>query len=186
MGQYGFYINMDECAACHCCQIACKDKNDLEVGFNFRTVTEYEGGTFPTMWAASLSLACNHCAVPACMGVCPVDAIVKSSENGLVVIDKEVCIGCQSCVGACPYHAPVFFPDDNVASKCDGCRSLLAEGGQPACVAACATRCLDFGNLDELKKKYADRELVSDLSVLVSSSMTGPSLLITPKKELAG
>jgi anaerobic dimethyl sulfoxide reductase subunit B (iron-sulfur subunit) len=184
MAQNGFYIDMTKCSACKTCVIACKDVNDLTVGYNYRHVDELEGGTFPAMWASSISLACNHCATPACMAVCPVGAIVKEADTGLVVIDTETCTGCQSCVTACPYQVPVYFPDKNKADKCHGCRGLLAEGEKPACVAACSTRCLDFGDLDELRAKYSGQDLTNALTVLPDPSMTMPSLLVNPKTQV--
>jgi anaerobic dimethyl sulfoxide reductase subunit B (iron-sulfur subunit) len=185
MAQLGFYFDMNHCSGCKCCAVACKETKDLNVGYNYRKVTNYEGGSFPAVWAASLSLACNHCAAPACIAVCPVEAIIKDDETGLVHIDKELCIGCQSCVTGCPYGVPVFFPDEAKADKCDGCPNFLALDEKPACVAACSTRCLRFGDLAELEQEYGSTNPVKDLSVLPSSSMTEPSLRITPKKEMA-
>jgi anaerobic dimethyl sulfoxide reductase subunit B (iron-sulfur subunit) len=182
MSQTGFYINMNRCSACKVCVIACKDVNDLKVGYNFRHVDEYEGGINPSMWAASISLACNHCEEPACMAICPASAIHKEADTGLVVIDQNVCTGCQSCVTACPYGAPVYFPDKNKVNKCHGCRGMIALGEKPACVAACSTRCLDFGDLGNLKAKYG-YDLVDTISVLPEPE-TGPSLLIDPKAQL--
>jgi anaerobic dimethyl sulfoxide reductase subunit B (iron-sulfur subunit) len=183
MAQYGFYHNMNECSTCKTCVIACKDINDLEVGFNFRHVDEYEGGTYLNIWAGSLSLACNHCAMPACFAVCPVSAITKDGETGIVAIDKELCIGCQECVTACPYGVPVFFPNQNIVDKCDACAAQVATGEMPACVSACNTRCLDFGELDTLKAKYGS-DLVNTIKGLPAPSETEPSLLIKPKEAL--
>jgi anaerobic dimethyl sulfoxide reductase subunit B (iron-sulfur subunit) len=183
MAQNGFYINMNECSTCKACVIACKDVNDLKVGFNYRHVDEHEGGTYLNIWAASISLACNHCAAPACMAVCPVEAISKDPDTGLVAIDQELCIVCQECIAACPYEAPVYFSDTNTVNKCDGCRGLLAVGEKPACVASCYTRCLDFGDLEELKTKYGS-DLTSALPVLPDPSVTTPSLLINPKPQM--
>jgi anaerobic dimethyl sulfoxide reductase subunit B (iron-sulfur subunit) len=119
------------------------------------------------------------------MAVCPVEAITKSSDTGLVSIDQELCIGCQSCVSGCPYGVPVFFSDVAKANKCDGCPNFLALDEQPACVAACSTRCLRFGDVTELEREYGGTNPVKDLSVLPDSAQTLPSLLITPKKEIA-
>jgi anaerobic dimethyl sulfoxide reductase subunit B (iron-sulfur subunit) len=184
MAQLGFYFDMNKCTGCKCCVLSCKEKQDLEVGYNYRKVSYYEGGTFPQVWAATLSMGCNHCAMPACFAACSVEAISKDGETGLVEIDKELCIGCEACVTACPYGVPVFFPDELIAGKCDGCRDLLDQGEKPACVAGCSTRCLDFGELEDLEQQYGSVNLVKDVSGLPDSSMTDPSLLIAPKKEL--
>ena len=182
MAQNGFYIDMNRCSSCRVCVIACKDVNNLKVGYNFRHVNDYEGGVFPKMWAASLSLACNHCEEPFCMGICPVEAISKDKDTGLVVINTDVCIGCGDCLDACPYNAPVYFPEWNIVNKCHGCHNLVAAGEKPACVAACSTRCLDFGDLEDLKAKYG-ANLVNTIPEL-PDPVTGPSLLIKPKKRI--
>ena len=67
MGQKAFYFDMKKCAGCHACEIACRDRNALyNVGELFRKVDLYEGGKFPKPWMYILSIACNHCAKPAC------------------------------------------------------------------------------------------------------------------------
>ena len=90
MGQLGFYFDMTRCTGCRCCQIACKDKNDLPVGTLFREVSDFEGGVFPQVWAASLSMACNHCMEPQCAQNCPVAAYSKDPETGLVLQDTWI------------------------------------------------------------------------------------------------
>jgi anaerobic dimethyl sulfoxide reductase subunit B (iron-sulfur subunit) len=163
-----------------CCVTACKDKNALSVGYNFRHVDDFNSGTYPAVRAAGLSLACNHCAVPACQAVCPVEAIVKSDETGLVAINEDLCIGCGSCVTACPYKAPILLEAGDKAGKCDGCRSFLEQGWKVACVGACSTRCLDFGDLEELKARYGS-DLVLQTADMPDPSMTDPSILIKAK-----
>jgi anaerobic dimethyl sulfoxide reductase subunit B (iron-sulfur subunit) len=187
MGQLGFYIDMRRCSGCRCCQVACKDVKDLEVGVFFRKVIDYEGGTFPDVWAASLSLACNHCEDPRCVAVCPGAAISKDEESGLVVQDLKMCIVCERCVRHCPYGEPKYVPNLMLVGKCDGCIAFVSEGELPACVAACSTRCLKFGELDELRQTYGEVggiSLTSDLPVLPDSSETIPSLLITAKPQM--
>jgi anaerobic dimethyl sulfoxide reductase subunit B (iron-sulfur subunit) len=163
------------------------DVKDLEVGIHYREVTNYEGGTFPAVWAASLSLACNHCEQPQCAVVCPVAAISKDEETGLVIQDQKMCIVCERCVRHCPYGEPKYVPSLMLVGKCDGCIAFVSKGELPACVAACSTRCLKFGELDELRQTYGEVGgigLTSDLSVLPDSSETIPSLLITAKPQM--
>lgn len=185
MAQLGFYFDQTKCTGCKCCYIACKDCNDLPVEVEFRHVTHYEGGSHPEVWTASLSLACNHCANPACVANCPSGAMTKDEETGLVAPDPEVCIGCGTCVNSCPYGAPVLREGETkVSAKCDGCQSgYLPMKGKPACVLACSTRALQFGDLEELKSQFGEGA-VSDLSVLPDSSQTSPSLFIRPKDQM--
>ncbi|MDR1013603.1 MAG: 4Fe-4S binding protein [Coriobacteriales bacterium] len=184
MAQLGFFIDATQCSGCKTCQIACKDKNNLPVGTLFREVLDFEGGVFPYVWAASLSLACNHCTAPQCVPNCPVAAITKDEDVGLVLQDRTMCIGCERCVDMCPYHAPAYMPDKMIVGKCDGCFDLVAKGQAPACVAACSTRALQFGELRELRSRFGDPALTGDVEGLPSSSLTTPSLLIKARKEM--
>jgi len=91
---------MSVCLGCKTCVIACKDKNDLDVGQNFRRVVEIEGGDYinvgnavaPNVFAYWISISCNHCDNPKCVANCPTGACAKG-ENGIVAIDQEKCIG---------------------------------------------------------------------------------------------
>jgi anaerobic dimethyl sulfoxide reductase subunit B (iron-sulfur subunit) len=184
--QYGFYHNNDTCIGCKVCIVACKDKNDLPLGEKYRRVYDYAGGTWEIdgggacvpkdCFTYSVSIACNHCAAPACIAVCPVDSIIRR-DDGIVWIDATTCIGCGSCVTACPYGAPYVSAATGVAQKCDFCRSLVDKGETPACVAACSMRCLNYGELEELKKMYGDA--VDWVAPLPEDTGTGPSSLFT-------
>jgi len=176
----GFYVDLSSCICCRTCQVACKDKNNLEVGVILRNAKTYELGTYPDVQVFNYSASCNHCENPACVTACPTGAMYKA-EDGTVIHDKEVCIGCQSCVSACPYSVPQYNAAQSIVNKCDACAYLRAKGMNPACVDACPNRALDFGDLDELRAKYGS-DLVSDLSILPASSATGPNLLIKAKE----
>lgn len=156
MGQKGFYYNKNNCIGCKVCQIACKDINGLEVGTDFRHVEYTEEGKFPNPKFYYLSMSCNHCENPACVPVCPVDALKKDEETGLVLHDEDLCIGCRTCENVCPYGAIHYIEEKEKIGKCDGCYEIVKNGEEPACVAGCLTRTLDFGDIDELKKKYKD------------------------------
>ena len=104
----GFYFDMTRCIGCRACQVACKDKNRLDVGTIYRTADSYEVGTFPKVKMYSFSTSCNHCQNPACVSACPVGAMYKA-EDGTVLHDDKLCIGCQACVSACPYDVPQYI-----------------------------------------------------------------------------
>lgn len=81
--QLAFYFNQNRCMGCYTCVIACKDWNDVPPGpAAWRKVVTLEGGKFPNPFAARLSTSCYHCAEPACVYVCPVDAISKERKTG--------------------------------------------------------------------------------------------------------
>lgn len=172
----GFYFDQQACIGCRTCQIACKDKNDLKVGMLFREVKSFETGTFPEARTYHVSATCNNCANPACVAVCPVGAMYIDEEDGTTQHDDDLCIGCQMCVNSCPYGVPKFDEELSISRKCDSCIELRANGEQPACVASCVMRALEFGPLDELVAAHPDA--VDQIAVMPDASETGPSVRI--------
>lgn len=170
---------MRVCIGCKACQVACKDKNNLEVGALFRRVYPFEGGKFPKPWVYNISIGCNHCAQPKCVQNCPTGALYKR-EDGIVMSDRSKCIGCRLCTWSCPYGAPQYIEKEGKVGKCNLCADLVDKGEKPACVASCVMRAIQFGELDELRKEYGG---TADVKGLPSSNLTHPSILITPKKE---
>ena len=181
MPQLGFYYDMTLCTSCKVCQIACNDKNNLEVGTLFRKVHDTEGGTFPKAWSYHISIACNHCAEPKCVKNCPTGALHKREIDGIVLVDKQKCIGCKMCTWSCPYGAPKYLEKEGKAGKCDFCVDLIDKGEDPACVASCNMRVLKYGDIEELRKKY--NKGTTDVKGLPDSGITHPSLVINPNKE---
>jgi Fe-S-cluster-containing dehydrogenase component len=92
---------------------------------------------------------CNHCDNPPCVQVCPVGATYKSPD-GVVLVDKEYCIGCRYCIQACPYGARFLDPVTKTAEKCTFCYHRITQGLLPACVEVCPTQARVFG---EVRKK---------------------------------
>jgi tetrathionate reductase subunit B len=91
---------------------------------------------------------CNHCTHPACVQVCPTGATYKT-EDGVVLIDHEYCIGCRYCVQACPYGARFFNEEKQVTDKCTWCYHRITKGLQPACVEVCPVGARIFGDLKD-------------------------------------
>lgn len=173
----GYYFNQDDCIGCKACQIACKDKNDFEVGTLFRHVMSYTVGTYPDVRMYHYSATCNHCQKPECVAVCPNSAMYIDDEDGTVQHDDTNCIGCGYCVEACPYGVPQVI--DNLSRKCDACKPLREAGEQPACVAACPVRALDFGSFEELAAAHPD---AVDKIAILPDPTTGPCTLINAKE----
>ena len=176
----GFYFDGTRCAGCKSCQVACKDRFDLQVaGPRTRRVTTYETGSFPHSKLFHTSISCNHCDEPACVSNCPTGAMYKD-EDGTVQHSDELCIGCQMCVMACPYHAPQYNEDDRVVVKCDTCRPLREAGMNPVCVDACPMRALDFGEMSDLAGWYGS-DAVNELPCMPNASVTHPNVLFKVK-----
>jgi anaerobic dimethyl sulfoxide reductase subunit B (iron-sulfur subunit) len=183
MAQKGFYIDNSRCSGCKTCEIACKDYKDLGADMLFRKIYDYEGGSWSERddgtWAQDvfmyhLSLSCNHCDAPSCAAACPVSAIAKDEETGIVHVDPEICIGCGSCVSACPYQAPKLDQGLKLSRKCDGCLERIRDGRQAICVEACPIRALDFDDIAALRSRYGALDQIPPLP----SPLTAPNLVI--------
>ncbi len=181
--QMGFYFDQSRCTDCETCVVACKDWNDVAAGpASWRRVITTEKGKYPDIFVAFLSTACWHCAEPTCVPACPVSAVSKREEDGIVVVDQAKCRGknnCDLCLQACPYGAPQFGDEDNARMQmCNFCLDRLALRKKPACVDGCPMRALDAGSLDDLKAKYGN---IKKAEGFVYSSKTRPSIIFKPK-----
>ena len=148
--QHGFYFNADNCIACHACESACSEKNDVPSHLAFRSVGFVEGGTYPNYQRLNISMACNHCDDPVCLKGCPTRAYTKFAEYGAVLQDPDICFGCGYCTWVCPYNAPQLDPVKGEVSKCNMCVDRLEVGLKPACVSACLGKALDFGVIENI------------------------------------
>ncbi len=148
--QHGFYFNADNCIACHACEAACSEKNDVPGHLAFRSVGFVEGGSYPAYRRINISMACNHCDNPVCLKGCPTRAYTKFAEYGAVLQDPDICFGCGYCTWVCPYNAPQLDPVKGQVSKCNMCVDRLEVGLKPACVAACLGNALDFGVIENI------------------------------------
>ncbi len=143
MGLY-LKIKTKDCVGCHACEVACKQQHDLPVGADRIRILE----RIPRFEA----LYCRHCVRPPCKDACPTEAIYQ--ERGVVLLDKERCIGCRACVEACPFGAVGFDLDQGLAIKCDLCyEHRLSKGLGPACASVCPARCIEWGELREAFKR---------------------------------
>jgi DMSO reductase iron-sulfur subunit len=157
--QHGFHFNADNCIACHACESACSEKNDLPPHLAFRKVGYVEGGSYPDVWRLNVSMACNHCEDPVCLKACPTRAYTKYAEYGAVLQDPDICFGCGYCTWVCPYNAPQLDPVNGQVEKCNMCVDRLEQGLKPACVAACLGNALEFGVIEDLPGNHEQGKL---------------------------
>jgi anaerobic dimethyl sulfoxide reductase subunit B (iron-sulfur subunit) len=169
--QYGFFYDVSRCVQCRTCEVACKSFRNVEPGLKWRRVVETWSGEFPNITRTFLSLACMHCVKPACAAVCPTGAIIKRAEDGIVVVDRDKCNGCQECFYACPFGIPQFG-HDGIMQKCDFC---IESGGEPACAASCPAEAIHYGTMEGLA------ELATGKSAERLTGPTEPSIFITNK-----
>jgi Fe-S-cluster-containing dehydrogenase component len=201
----GLVIDLDTCVGCHACAVSCKEWNTggysaplsdespygpgqsgtwLNRVHTFEARHEATGagaGSEPTGAARTVHFprSCLHCADAPCVTVCPTGASYKRAEDGIVLVDEDLCIGCKLCSWACPYGAREYDAPTGVMKKCTLCvdriynENLPEADRVPACVAACPARARHFGDLGDP---------ASEVSHLVASR-SGFDLM--PELELA-
>lgn len=181
--QLGFYFDQSRCTGCYTCQVACKDWHDIPAGpVSWRTMVPIEQGKFPQVSLGYHFHGCQHCASPDCLLACPVNAITKRPEDGIVLVDADLCIGkerCSLCLEACPWGVPQFgeTPDAKM-EMCTFCVDRWDAGQKPACVESCIMRALDAGPMDELIAKYGNVRAATGFSF---AAKTNPSIVFKPR-----
>jgi len=167
---YGMGISVNKCIGCGRCVDACKRENNvIDKPYFFRTwieryvisldgevlVDSPNGGRsgfsniaeeYTILRSFFVPKLCNHCKNPPCVQVCPVGATF-TTEDGVVLVDKDYCIGCRYCIQACPYGARYLNPETKTADKCTFCYHRLNKGLLPACVEVCPTQARIFGRV---------------------------------------
>ena len=196
---YAMGVQIEKCIGCGKCVEACKIENDVPMEpYYFRTWVEryiiYTDGEvsvdspnggiegFPpvdddkqilrTFFVPKL---CNHCENPPCVQVCPVGATFKS-QDGVVLVDEDYCIGCRYCIQACPYGARFLDPRTHTADKCTFCYHRITKGLLPACVEICPTQARIFGELDKLSTPLNRMMRQSNIQVLKAHMNTEPKV----------
>jgi anaerobic dimethyl sulfoxide reductase subunit B (iron-sulfur subunit) len=166
--------------------VACKDWHDIPAGpEKWMRILYNEKGNFPDVFVSYLISPCYHCVDPVCIPVCPVGAISKRQEDGIVIVDSDNCLGNEECdakcLKPCPYNAPQFGPETGAKMrKCSFCFDRYLEGKLPVCVESCRTRALDAGSLEELKAKYGN---ITEADNFVYSERCKPAILFKPKTK---
>ncbi|MCB9879553.1 MAG: 4Fe-4S dicluster domain-containing protein [Planctomycetes bacterium] len=146
--QYGFVLDQRRCIGCHACTVACKSENEVPIG-DFRTWVKYtEVGSFPQVKRHFAVLRCNQCTAAPCVTICPVTALHKRPD-GIVDLDKDVCIGCKACMQACPYDALYLNEETGGAEKCHFCAHRVEQGLKPACEVVCPETAIVSGDLHD-------------------------------------
>lgn len=160
--RYSFFFDVRRCSGCNACMVACMDQNDIDVlkdNISWRKVYQIEQPDSPAK-ISYLSLSCMHCEDAPCIVSCPTTALYKEVLTGAVLVRPDLCIGCRSCSLACPFGAP-RYGNDGKMQKCRMCVERVANGLEPACVSACPTKALKFGEVNSFTEatqaKYAKR-----------------------------
>jgi Fe-S-cluster-containing dehydrogenase component len=196
---YGMGIQIEKCIGCGKCVEACKAENDVpREPFFFRTWIERyiikrdgevtvqnidprieqskeifsEGDILRSFFVPKL---CNQCEKPPCVQVCPVGATFKT-EDGVILVDDQRCIGCRYCIQACPYGARFLHPEKETADKCTFCYHRITKGMLPACVEVCPTQARIFGDVKSNASPLGRFKRMNKLHVLKPSLNTEPKV----------
>jgi Fe-S-cluster-containing dehydrogenase component len=179
-GALGILYDATLCVGCQTCMVACKQANEMPVEHSgsegvwdnprdlsattLNIIKKYEHGDGQLKddinGYSFIKRHCMHCLEPSCVGACPVSALTKDKDTGLVRYNVDNCIGCRYCQVACPFNIPKFEWDDPTPKivKCQLCSHLLDKGGISACCSVCPTGASLFGPVSELIRE-ANRRL---------------------------
>ncbi len=151
-------VDYEACIGCYTCEEVCSFLHDDEASY-IRLYEVYSGLRRP--------ISCFHCVNAPCITACPTGAMHKDSD-GAVVIDVARCIGCLSCLAACPFGIPELAPR-GVAAKCDLCSKLRKQGLEPGCVAMCPAKAIAWGRGVKVSETIRRRALAKILAPMVQS-----------------
>ena len=210
--RYGMAIDLRRCSGCQTCSTSCKLANNLPIDAFYCLVHTKPGlddasmrqeqfqdtayGTYPDdLSRVHVPMSCQHCSKPACVDVCPTGASHVDEGTGIVLVDSQACIGCLSCVSACPYDVRVHYEGEpsytlgfavgekdapmhyaDTVEKCTFCKNRLDRGQEPKCVESCSARARYFGDLDDPDSEVSRLVASRDAQRVYASAGTEPNV----------
>ena len=201
MTRFAMVIDLKTCIGCHACSVACKVNNDLPVDLWYNRVLTDGGaymdtasGTYPNdVHREHIPMTCQHCSNAPCAAVCPTGA-TAIQDNGVVSVDAETCIGCGSCIEACPYDVRTLIKEEpkfvmdfalgdwdapehkaGVVEKCTFCQNRVERGDVPACMDLCLGRARFWGDIDDPNSEVSKLIASRDYERILESEGTEPA-----------
>jgi len=177
MTRWGMVLDLARCIGCNACTVACKIENGTPPDTYWARVYTEETGTYPETKTTYVPALCNQCADAPCMSVCPTKATYQR-DDGIVLVNPDLCIGCRACMAACPYAARFYLQkgvleagyhgertdfeekkwewfQEGTVTKCTFCAHRVDKGLEPACVITCPTDARIFGDLEDANSKVS-------------------------------
>ena len=158
MSIYALRHDEANCIGCQACEVHCKTNKGLGQGpspCKIISTGPIDIGGVPRV--RHTFMPCFHCEEAWCVKACPTGAMKKREKDGIVHVVAALCVGCKSCITACPWGTPQWDPGTNKVVKCDYCMDRVDAGLQPACVTKCVTGCLSFGLAIEVPDPRRER-----------------------------
>jgi tetrathionate reductase subunit B len=174
--KFGMVVDLSTCIGCNACAVACKQENEVPIS-KFNTWIESWDVQMNdgSVRRAQLPKLCNHCEDPACARVCPTKA-THVTEEGVVLVEQDRCIGCKYCMEACPYGVRWVDEDDGGVRKCSFCYHRTSNGMQPACVSTCVTKSRLFGDLNDPESAVSKKLASAKAKGLLEEAGLGPKV----------
>ena len=200
--RYGMVIDLQRCIGCNACTIACKQEHSTPPTVFWSKTVISETGTYPNARQVYMPLLCMHCKDSPCVNACPTGATQKL-DNGIVIVDQSMCIGCRACMIACPFNARNFIFEQNsyyedkggptayeqatasehivgTVEKCNFCVDRVTAGQEPACVLTCPADARFFGDLEDPNSQVAKLVATKGAVQLHPELGTDPSVYYLP------
>ena len=199
MARYGLVIDLARCTGCYACVVACKSENSTRPGVSWIRIEEHEEGEYPQVSRRYTPFLCMQCGEMPCAHVCPSEAIVMG-DDGIVHVESNKCV-CHDnhpCIDACPFEVlqvnrgkSSYFPDyvapfekeayeahrDYSVEKCTLCSHKIGAGQLPACVQACPTQAMIFGDRDDPNSTLSKLTVRGDVRDLREELKLNPTVL---------
>lgn len=198
MARYGMVMDMRLCVGCQACMAACSMENQTPYwNGKFRThVEDIEHGSYPDVRREFLPRLCMHCENTPCLSACPSGATYKT-EDGIIRINYDRCMGCYACSIACPYDARYPYDRNDVSTaealygddlshraphvdKCSFCEHRVQEGLKPGCAGTCPTNARIFGDLDDPQSEVHKLSKTGKAKPLRPELGTAPKVFYIP------
>ncbi len=177
-------VNLDKCVGCFSCQVSCKAEYKLPFGIFRCKVKTYRSGDYPHISKLFLPYLCNHCDNAPCIETCEKKALIKN-QDGIVLVNRDKCIGCQMCIEKCPYNAIETNPGSGQPEKCDFCYDLrVTKGLLPVCVQNCMGKAILFGDINDKQSEISAAMNDKKIKVLKPELSTNPSVFYLYKGEI--